>query len=195
MPEKLVFATNNQHKTAEVRKILAPKYELFNLNDIGCDYDIPETGLTFAENAVLKSNYVVKNYHIDCFADDSGLEVEALNNEPGIYSARYSGKRGDAENLQFLLQKMEGIANRNARFKTVISLRKEGQDYLFEGEIYGQLRTTPNGNNGFGYDPIFEPNGYDITFAQMEMSEKNKISHRAIAMQKLIAFLKDTATS
>ena len=192
MANRLVFATNNQHKTNEVREILAPMYEVLNLSDIGCDYDIPETGETFAENAALKSSYVVENYHIDCFADDSGLEVEALNNEPGIYSARYSGKRGDAENLQFLLQKMEGLTNRKARFKTAISLCKNGKHYVFEGVIEGKIRTTPTGVKGFGYDPIFEPNGYGITFAEMEMAEKNLISHRALAMQKLIAFLKES---
>jgi XTP/dITP diphosphohydrolase len=122
MNNQLVFATQNANKTLEVREILAPKYQILNLTDIGCDVDIPETGNTFAENAELKSSYVVQNYGIDCFADDSGLEVEALNNEPGIYSARYSGKRGDYENMMFLLAKMEGVNNRNARFKTVISL-------------------------------------------------------------------------
>ncbi|MFD0939251.1 RdgB/HAM1 family non-canonical purine NTP pyrophosphatase [Pedobacter boryungensis] len=189
MANQLVFATNNAHKTLEVSKLLAPKYEVLNLAGIGCDVDIPETGSTFAENATLKSTYVVENYHIDCFADDSGLEVEALNNEPGIYSARYSGARGDAENMKFLLQKMEGITNRNARFKTVISLIKNGKNHLFEGVIYGKLRTSPVGENGFGYDPIFEPNGYSITFAEMDIEQKNKISHRALAMQKLISFL------
>ncbi|MFI5451989.1 RdgB/HAM1 family non-canonical purine NTP pyrophosphatase [Pedobacter sp. UC225_61] len=192
MANQLVFATNNTHKTLEVRELLAPKYEILNLTGIGCDVDIPETGSTFAENATLKSTYVVENYHIDCFADDSGLEVEALNNEPGIYSARYSGARGDAENMKFLLQKMEGITNRNAQFKTVISLIQNGKNHLFEGVIYGKLRTTPVGEKGFGYDPIFEPNGYSITFAEMEMEQKNKISHRALAMQKLIAFLQES---
>ncbi|WP_316785585.1 non-canonical purine NTP diphosphatase [Pedobacter frigiditerrae] len=192
MANRLVFATNNQHKTSEVRELLKPNYEVLNLTDIGCEYDIPETGETFAENAALKSTYVVENYHIDCFADDSGLEVEALNNEPGIYSARYSGKRGDAENLHFLLQKMEGMTNRKARFKTVISLIKDGQNYFFEGVIEGTLRTEPTGEKGFGYDPIFEPNGYNITFAEMEMGEKNQISHRALAMQKLITFLQQS---
>lgn len=192
MANQLVFATNNTHKTLEVRELLAPKYEILNLIGIGCDVDIPETGSTFAENATLKSTYVVENYHIDCFADDSGLEVEALNNEPGIYSARYSGARGDAENMKFLLQKMEGITNRNARFKTVISLIQNGKNHLFEGVIYGKLRTAPVGKKGFGYDPIFEPNGYSITFAEMEMEQKNKISHRALAMQKLIAFLQES---
>ena len=187
---KLVFATNNIHKTQEVQQILAPKYEVLNLSDIGCDVDIPETGDSFAANATLKSGYVVEHFKLDCFADDSGLEVEALNNEPGIYSARYSGKRGDVENMQYLLQKMEGINNRNARFKTVISLIQNGVNYLFEGVIYGKLREQPSGTNGFGYDPIFEPSGYNITFAEMEMAEKNKISHRALAMQQLIDFLK-----
>lgn len=191
MDNQLVFATNNNYKTQEVRQILMPKYSVLNLTDIGCDVDIPETGDTFAANATLKSSYVVTHYNLDCFADDSGLEVEALNNEPGIFSARYSGKRGDAENMQYLLHKMEGIENRNARFKTVISLFKDGKNYLFEGVIAGQLRTEPIGDKGFGYDPIFEPNGYNITFAQMEMGEKNRISHRALAMQKLITFLKE----
>ncbi len=189
--QKLVFATNNLHKTHEVRNILAPTFEVLNLVDIGCNVDIPETGSTFAENARLKSAYVVEHFNIDCFADDSGLEVEALNNEPGIFSARYSGQRGDLINMEYLLTKMDGISNRNARFKTVISLFKAGQNFLFEGVINGKLLTKPKGNSGFGYDPIFEPNGYTLTFAEMEMAEKNQISHRAIAMQKLIAFLKD----
>jgi XTP/dITP diphosphohydrolase len=191
MTSQLVFATNNLHKTLEVREILAKKYEVLNLNDIGCNTDIPETGSTFAANAILKSSYVFQNFNIDCFADDSGLEVEALGNEPGVFSARYSGQRGDQINLEYLLQKMDGEQNRKARFITVISLIKNGQNYLFEGVIYGNLRTAAVGNKGFGYDPIFEPNGYDITFAEMDVSEKNRISHRAIAMQKLIAFLKE----
>jgi XTP/dITP diphosphohydrolase len=127
---------------------------------------------------------------MDCFADDSGLEVEALNNEPGIYSARYSGQRGDAINMQYLLQKMQGLTNRNARFITVISLIKNGQNYLFEGTIEGKIIQEPIGEKGFGYDPIFVPNGYDITFAQMNAELKNKISHRALATKKLINFLK-----
>lgn len=189
MLKQLVFATNNQNKTLEVRALLAAKYEVLNLTDIGCDVDIPETGHTFAENATLKSTYVVENYQLSCFADDSGLEVEALNNEPGIYSARYSGARGDQENMQFLLRKMEGISNRKARFKTVISLIQNGVNYIFEGVIEGKLLAAPLGEGGFGYDPIFVPNGYEQTFAEMDLDQKNKISHRAIAMQKLIAFL------
>ncbi len=188
---QLVFATNNIHKTAEVSALLWPKYKILNLIDIGCLVDIPETGASFAENATLKSTYVVENFNLDCFADDSGLEVEALHNEPGIYSARYSGSRGDELNLNYLLSKMEGVTNRKARFKTVISLMKAGKNYLFEGVINGELRTEPIGSNGFGYDPIFQPNGYTETFAQMPMELKNKISHRAIAMQKLVEFLKD----
>ncbi|MFN0293309.1 non-canonical purine NTP diphosphatase [Pedobacter helvus] len=188
--QKLVFATNNAHKTDEVAHILAPNYEILNLKDINCLVDIPETGNTFAENANLKSTYVFENFGLDCFADDSGLEVEALNYEPGIYSARYSGVKNDTTNLQLLLKNMEGQSNRRARFKTVISLLKNGENHLFEGIIEGTIRSVPSGTNGFGYDPIFQPDGYDITFAEMDMSEKNKISHRALAMQKLIAFLK-----
>lgn len=188
--EKLVFATSNVNKTQEVSALLAPDYEVLNLIDIGCLTDIPETGNSFAENATLKSIYVVENFQLNCFADDSGLEVEALNNEPGIFSARYSGSKGDALNLNYLLAKMHGITNRNARFKTVISLMQDGQNYLFEGVVNGKLLTEPIGSAGFGYDPIFQPDGYIETFAQMPMELKNKISHRAIAMQKLIAFLK-----
>ncbi len=190
MLKELVFATNNAHKTEEVAKILAPNYKVLNLKDINCLVDIPETGNTFAENATLKSTYVFDNFKFDCFADDSGLEVEALNNEPGIYSARYSGVKDDAVNLQLLLKKMEGQTNRNARFRTVISLLQNGENYLFEGTIEGTITTKPSGTNGFGYDPVFQPNGYEITFAEMDMDEKNKISHRALAMQKLITFLK-----
>lgn len=191
MIKKLVFATNNTHKTEEVANILAPEYQVLNLKDINCLVDIPETGDTFAENATLKSTYVFQNYQLDCFADDSGLEVEALNNEPGIFSARYSGVKDDTTNLQLLLKNLEGESNRKARFKTVISLLKNGENHLFEGVIEGTIRTEPMGSKGFGYDPIFQPDGYDITFAEMEMSQKNKISHRALAMQKLIDFLRE----
>lgn len=188
---KLVFATNNVHKTEEVKALLWPKYEVLNLVDIGCFDDIPETGMSFAENATLKSSYVTEHFNLNCFADDSGLEVEALDNEPGIFSARYSGSRGDELNLNFLLTKMQGVINRKARFKTVISLMKDGENFLFEGVINGQLRNKPIGTAGFGYDPIFQPDDYTETFAQMTMEKKNEISHRAIAMRKLIEFLKD----
>lgn len=187
----LVFATNNQHKTQEVRNLLLNEYSILNLNDIGCTTDIPETGSTFAENATLKSRYVAEHYHMDCFADDSGLEIDALNQEPGIFSARYSGVRDDAENLMLVLKKMEGQTNRKARFRTVISLIRGGENFLFEGVINGLIRAEPTGKQGFGYDPIFEPEGYDQTFAEMSMEQKNQISHRALAMKKLIAFLKE----
>ncbi len=188
---ELVFATNNQHKTQEVRNLLMNEYKVLNLNDIGCDTDIPETGDTFAENATLKSRYVADHYQMDCFADDSGLEIEALNQEPGIFSARYSGIKDDKENLNLVLQKMKRETNRKARFKTVISLIRNGEVFLFEGIINGTIRAESVGEKGFGYDPIFEPVGYDITFAEMSMDQKNQISHRALAMKKLITFLKE----
>lgn len=193
MIRQLVFATNNINKTKEVSSLLAGQYEVLNLKDIGCMTDIPETADSFAGNAGLKSRFVVENYQLDCFADDSGLEVEALNNEPGIYSARYAGERGDAANLELVLKKMEGQQNRAARFRTVVSLIQNGEEFLFEGSIQGTLRESRTGEHGFGYDPIFQPDGYQVTFAEMEMAEKNEISHRAIAMRKLIAFLKEQA--
>ncbi|MDN3586944.1 non-canonical purine NTP diphosphatase [Pedobacter aquatilis] len=188
--KKLVFATNNQHKTEEIRAALNGKYEVLNLQDIGCDTDIPETADTFDGNATLKSTYVVEHYNIDCFADDSGLEIEALNNEPGVFSARYSGSRDSSENIQLVLRKMQGLKNRKARFKTVISLMQNGTNHLFEGVINGTIREELSGTNGFGYDPIFQPDGYDITFAEMDLLKKNEISHRALALQKMVAFLK-----
>ena len=186
---KLVFATQNEHKTAEIRASLSNRYEVLNLKDIGCHTDIPETADTFEGNATLKSSYVFENFALDCFADDSGLEIEALNNEPGVYSARYSGSRDSLENMELVLEKLQGQANRKARFKTVISLMKDGQNHVFEGIISGTIRESRSGSQGFGYDPIFQPDGYDITFAEMDMAEKNKISHRAIALKKMIDFL------
>ena len=193
MSRQLVFATHNQYKTEEVRQLLGDQYEVLNLNDIGCDTDIAETADTFAGNAELKSSFVVDNYQIDCFADDSGLEVESLNNEPGIYSARYAGERGDAANMAFLLEKLQGVVNRKAQFRTVISLIRNKEKFLFEGIIQGTIREMPTGTNGFGYDPVFQPDGYKQTFAEMDMEQKNQISHRALAMRKLIAFLKEQA--
>jgi len=193
MSRQLVFATNNAHKTEEVKNLLAGQYEVLNLAAIGCTTDIPETADSFAGNASLKSHYVNDNYQLDCFADDSGLEVEALNNEPGIFSARYAGGRGDQANLQLVLQKLEGQPNRKARFRTVISLLSNGKEYFFEGVVNGTIREIPTGTEGFGYDPVFEPEGYTQTFAEMSMEQKNQISHRAIAMRKLIAFLKEQA--
>lgn len=193
MSRQLVFATNNLYKTKEVQQLLSGQYEVLNLKDIGCTTDIPETADSFAGNASLKSRYVNEHYQLDCFGDDSGLEVEALNNEPGIYSARYSGERGDEANLQLVLKKLEGQLNRRARFRTVISLISNGEEFFFEGVVQGTIRETPSGAQGFGYDPVFEPDGYTQTFAEMSMEQKNEISHRAIAMRKLIAFLKEQA--
>lgn len=186
----LVFATHNKKKAEEVRALLADQYNILTLDDIGCLDDIPETGNSFAENASIKSGYVASNFKLDCFADDSGLEVEALNNEPGIYSARYSGG-GDVANYTLVLSNLKGKENRRARFRTVISLLQDGNAYFFEGELPGIIRETPIGSNGFGYDPIFQPDGYNISLAEMTMEQKNSISHRAMAMKKLIAFLKE----
>ncbi|SDM01506.1 XTP/dITP diphosphohydrolase [Pedobacter antarcticus] len=190
MSKKLVFATQNKHKTQEVSAILNGTYEVLNLLDIGCDTDIPETADSFAGNASLKSKYVAQNFGLDCFADDSGLEVKALNDEPGIYSARYAGGGGDRANLELVLKKMEGTADRRARFVTVISLLINGEEHFFEGRVNGTLREKPSGEAGFGYDPIFQPDGYSVTFAEMSGEEKNAISHRGLAMKQLIAFLK-----
>ena len=186
---ELVFATNNQHKLEEVQQLIGSKFDLKSLADIHCTDDIPETGTTFKENASQKSKYIFDRFALNCFADDSGLEVDALNNEPGVYSARYSGTRDSQQNLQLVLDKLGKHANRKARFVTVISLIVNGQEYFFEGIIEGKLTTNPSGNKGFGYDPIFIPNGYDVTFSDLDLAEKNQISHRAKAMQKLIEFL------
>ncbi|WP_421938340.1 non-canonical purine NTP diphosphatase [Pedobacter sp.] len=188
--KKLVFATNNKNKTAEIRAALEGEYEVLNLEDIGCLVDIPETADTFVGNATLKSSYVAENYQLDCFADDSGLEVEALHNEPGVYSARYSGTRDNDRNIALVLEKLQHKTNRKARFKTVISLIQNGENHIFEGIIEGSIRTEKSGEKGFGYDPVFQPDGYDITFAEMDMAQKNQISHRAIALKKMIDFLK-----
>lgn len=193
--KELVFATNNQYKAHEVSKLLDDKYKVLTLKDIGCDIDIPETGSSFSENAALKSEYIVEHYNLDCFGDDSGLQIDALNNEPGIFSARYSGVRNDQQNLELVLERMSGVQNRKAKFTTVISLSQGGQNYFFEGIIEGVITAEPIGDQGFGYDPIFQPNGYDITFAEMTTNEKNEISHRAIAMRKLIEFLKDQVSA
>lgn len=190
MPHQLVFATNNRHKLDEVAAKIGDRFQLLTLNDIGCNEDIAETGTTFHENASIKSRFIYGRYHLNCFGDDSGLEIDALKGEPGVYSARYAGTHGDHEaNINKVLEKLKGIANRTARFKTVISLMWQGEEYFFEGSVEGTIRNERSGTEGFGYDPIFQPKGYDITFAEMTMEEKNSISHRAIAMEKLMAFL------
>ena len=191
MKRKLVFATNNAHKLEEVAAILGDQVELLSLNDISCQTDIPETAETLEGNALLKSSYIYKNYHLDCFADDTGLEVEALNGAPGVYSARYAGGEGhDAQaNMFKLLHELEGKENRKAQFRTAISLILDGKEYLFEGVIKGEIIKEKRGDSGFGYDPVFMPEGYDRTFAELGNDIKNQISHRALAVQKLCEFL------
>ena len=191
MKRKLVFATNNAHKLEEVAAILGDQVELLSLNDSGCQADIPETAETLEGNALLKSSYIYKNYHLDCFADDTGLEVEALNGAPGVYSARYAGGEGhDAQaNMLKLLHELDGKENRKAQFRTAISLILDGKEYLFEGVIKGEIIKEKRGDSGFGYDPVFMPEGYDRTFAELGNDIKNQISHRALAVQKLCEFL------
>ncbi|QQL49204.1 non-canonical purine NTP diphosphatase [Mucilaginibacter ginkgonis] len=191
MPHKLVFATNNHHKLEEVAAKIGSAFTLLTLDDIGCTEDIAETGKSFEENASLKSKYVSAHYDYNCFGDDSGLEIDALNGEPGIFSARYAGTHGDhTANIEKVLNQMQGTENRKARFRTVISLIWNGAEYFFEGKIEGSIRGELSGAGGFGYDPIFQPDGYDITFAEMSLDEKNKISHRGKAVENLVEFLK-----
>ena len=187
----LIFATNNQHKLEEVQAIIGTNFQLKSLNDIDCSDDIPETGVTFKENASQKSHFIYDRYRLDCFADDSGLEIESLNNEPGVYSARYSGSRDTETNMQLVLDKLRNHTNRKARFKTVISLILGGKEHIFDGFVEGSITAERYGKKGFGYDPIFQPDGYDITFADMTADEKNSISHRGRAMQNLLQFLRD----
>lgn len=186
---ELVFATNNAHKLEEVQQMFGDKFVLKSLADIGCDDDIPETGVTFQENAKQKTDYLFQKYSIDCFGDDSGLEIDALNGEPGVYSARYSGSRDMEKNIDLVLEKLQGQEDRKARFKTVISLFLQGEQYFFEGTVEGRIIAGRTGTAGFGYDPIFIPDGYDQTFAEMSLEEKNKISHRSKAVSKLVEFL------
>lgn len=186
---ELVFATNNAHKLEEVQQMVGDKFVLKSLADIGCDDDIPETGVTFQENAKQKTDYLFQKYSIDCFGDDSGLEIDALNGEPGVYSARYSGSRDMEKNIDLVLEKLQGQEDRKARFKTVISLFLQGEQYFFEGTVEGRIIAGRTGTAGFGYDPIFIPDGYDQTFAEMSLEGKNKISHRSKAVSKLVEFL------
>ncbi|MDR2967974.1 MAG: non-canonical purine NTP diphosphatase [Tannerellaceae bacterium] len=187
---KLVFATNNKHKLEEVRAILPSTIELVSLAEINCREDIPETAETLEGNAMQKALFVKEHYGYDCFADDTGLEVEALNNAPGVYSARYAGAEHDAKaNMLKLIRELEGKDNRTARFRTVIALLLNGKEYLFEGIINGVIIEEERGGAGFGYDPVFIPSGYDRTFAEMGNEIKNRISHRALAVRKLTDFL------
>ena len=209
---KIVFATNNEHKLSEIRAILGPKFEVVSLADIGCHEDIPETGTTLEENALMKAEYIYDKYHLSCFADDTGLEVEALNGAPGVYSARYASLESvatesqqtlshDSEaNMARLLRELENNNNRKARFRTVIALIQKKdvcpcgctsikQIHKFEGIVNGEIIREKRGGEGFGYDPIFQPEGYTETFAELGSDIKNKISHRARAVAKLCEFL------
>ncbi len=186
----LVFATNNQNKIKEVQALLPKEITLLSLKEIGCTEEIEETKNTLQGNAKLKANYITKKYGYDCFADDTGLEVEALNNEPGVYSARYAGNDSNSENnMQKILSNLNNIVNRKAQFRTVIALNIKGKQFLFEGICKGEILNEKQGNSGFGYDPIFKPKGFDTSFAEMTLEEKGKISHRGKAIGKLVAFL------
>ncbi|MDV7188101.1 non-canonical purine NTP diphosphatase [Lutibacter sp. TH_r2] len=188
---KLVFATNNKNKLEEVKAMLT-NFEIVSLADINCFEDIPETAATFEGNAKLKANYITKKYGLNCFADDTGLEVEALNNEPGVLSARYSGEHHNSEaNMQKLLHNLKNISNRKAQFRTAVALNINNKQFIFEGICKGEILDEKTGENGFGYDPIFKPIGYKKSFAQMELSEKGIISHRGKAIKKLVDFLKN----
>lgn len=188
---KLVFATNNAHKLEEIRAILGNKVEVLSLNDISCHADIPETADTLEGNAALKAQYIYEHYGLDCFADDTGLEVEALGGAPGVYSARYArGEGHDSEaNMKKLLKELEGENDRRAQFRTVICLIEGGKEHFFEGIVKGGIIEEKRGASGFGYDPVFVPEGYEETFAEMGSEEKNRISHRARAVRQLCSYL------
>lgn len=188
--KELVLATNNPHKVEEIRNILGSSLSIKTLNELGFFEDIPENSPTLQGNASQKSHFLFDKFGCNCFADDTGLEVEVLDGAPGIYSARYAGEAKDPEaNMRKLLKELEGKESRKARFRTVISLIWEGQEYFFEGIVEGVILTEKRGEEGFGYDPIFQPDGYDRSFAQLTMQEKNEISHRGRAVQKLLQFL------
>jgi non-canonical purine NTP pyrophosphatase (RdgB/HAM1 family) len=188
---KIVFATNNLNKLTEIRKIMGNNFEIVSLSDIGCHEDIPEKGQTLKDNALIKARYIYEKYHINCFADDTGLEVDALGGAPGVYSARYAGGEGHDSNanMKKLLSELENVSNRKARFRTVIALIIDGKETTFEGIVNGEIIRVRRGGEGFGYDPIFQPEGYNQTFAEMGLDIKNHISHRAKATQKLADYL------
>ena len=193
--KRLVFSTNNQHKLEEVRAVLGDRYQVLSLKDIGLDIDIPEDGETLEENAFIKARYIWKTKNCDCFADDTGLEVESLENAPGVHSARYAGEqKSSEENVNKLLFELEGITNRKARFRTAIAAIINGKEYLFEGTVTGKIIDSPKGCAGFGYDPVFVPEGFSKTFAELGNDVKNIISHRAKAVDKLDSFLKSNAS-
>src|SRR5690606_28233130 len=188
--KEIVFATNNKHKLDEVRKIADTKLKILSLSDINCHEEIEETGLTLEANALIKASYVKSHYGYDCFADDTGLEVEALDGLPGVYSSRYAGEAcNPVDNMNKLLSVLKGIDNRKARFRTVIALLINKDEHYFEGVINGEITLNERGKTGFGYDPIFQPAGYNETFAELGGNIKNSISHRALAIKKLMSFL------
>lgn len=188
---KLVFATNNKYKLEEVKSVVADQFQILNLKDIDCRDELPETAETLEGNALMKAQFLYDKYGLNCFADDTGLEVEALGGRPGVYSARYAGAENDAQkNMDKLLGELQATINRKARFRTVVALIEQGKPTYFEGVVEGQITEQKSGNTGFGYDPIFIPNGYTQTFAELGDDIKNKISHRALAIQKLSEYLK-----
>jgi len=190
MPKTLTFVTNNQHKLAEIRRILQDHFEVLSLTDLGFSGDIPETQPDIAGNALQKARFIHERYGIDCFADDTGLEVEALGGAPGVYSARYAGEQATyTDNVNKLLAEMQDESNRKARFVTVIALILDGEEHLFEGEVDGYILESPCGEEGFGYDPVFRPRASNVSFAEMDADMKNAISHRGRAVRKLAAFL------
>lgn len=192
MKTKLCFASNNQHKVEEIKALLGDNFELLTLNEIGCEEELPETGNTMEANSLQKAQYLFDHYKINCFADDSGLEVAALGGEPGVYSARYAGEhRSNADNISLLLKNLEGKEDLSACFRTVITLIRDGVKHQFDGRIDGSIIRELRGDGGFGYDPVFIPSGQELTFAEMSMEQKSKISHRARAFQKFVDYLKN----
>ena len=188
---KLVFASQNAHKAAEIQTVIPSEISICTLTELGITEDIPETAATLEGNALMKMEYLIARLNLPCFADDTGLEIDALHGEPGVYSARYAGEqRNSVDNMQLVLEKLTGEPNRKARFRTVIALWWEGNSHLFEGIVEGTITNAPVGNQGFGYDPIFQPAGSTKTFAEMTMEEKNQWSHRARAVQQLVEFLR-----
>lgn len=189
---ELIIASQNQNKLVEFKKILGDKINLFSLSDIGLNQEIPENEKTIKKNAMFKAKFVNTQTGKNVFADDTGLEIDSLNGEPGVYSARYSGvERNSDKNIELVLRKLKNKANRNSRFKTIISLIIDGKSVNFEGVVEGKITEEKRGSNGFGYDPIFQPNGYSSTFGEMSLKEKNKISHRSIAINKMVQYLKE----
>jgi XTP/dITP diphosphohydrolase len=191
--QRLYLATQNQHKIEEIKDLLGDLFDIHTVFELGVSVEIPETGNTLQENSMQKAAYIAEHFQVTCLSDDSGLEVNALGGRPGVYSARYAGEpKDDAANVQKLLGELEGVSDRSARFVTVLTFHHQGQYDCFEGEIQGQIASSPRGEHGFGYDPVFLPVGFDRTFAEMTMEEKNQMAHRARAMQKFKSFIDET---